>query len=53
MMRNRALVSKLLIFKRKFSDTRKFTLRYEWFGMNFDFQISKVDFSGITISIQL
>ena len=34
---------KLLIFQRKFSRIRKFTFRYEQFGMNFDFEISRVD----------
>ena len=34
---------KLLVSQSKFSGTRKFTLRYQYFGMNFDFEISRVD----------
>ena len=34
---------KLLVFKSKFSGTRKFTLRYQYFRMNFDFEILRVD----------
>ena len=33
---------KLLIFQSKFSGTRKFTLKYQDFEMNFDFEISRV-----------
>ena len=35
---------KLLVPQSKFSGTRKFTLRYQLFEMNFDFEISRVDF---------
>ena len=38
-----SLYLKLLISQRKFSGTRKFPLRYQWFGMNFDFEISRTD----------
>ena len=34
---------KLLISQSKFSGTRKFTLRYQQFGMNLDFDISTVN----------
>ena len=37
-------VSKLLISPRKFSGTRKFAWRYQWFGMNFDSEILRVNF---------
>ena len=36
--------TKLLISQSKFSGIRKFTLRYQYSGMNFHFEISKVDF---------
>ena len=31
---------KVLIPPSKFSGTRKFTLRYQWFEMNFEFEVS-------------
>ena len=34
---------KLLISQIKFSGPRKFILRYQQFGMNFDFDVSRVD----------
>ena len=34
---------KLLISQSKFSGTRKFILKYQQSGMNFDFEISRVD----------
>ena len=39
------LAFKLLISQSKFSGTRKFTLKYQLFGINFDFEISIVDCS--------
>ena len=37
------LLPQLLISQSKFSGTRKFTLRFQKFGMNFDFEISRAD----------
>ena len=34
---------KLLISQSKFSGNRKFTMRYQQFGMNFKFEISRVE----------
>ena len=34
---------KLLISQSKFSGTRNFSLSYQLFGMNFEFEISRVD----------
>ena len=33
---------KLLLSQSKFSAIRKFTLRYQWFGKNFNFEITRV-----------
>ena len=39
---------KLLISQSKFSGHRKFTLRYQLFWVNFNFEISKMNVLGIT-----
>ena len=36
---------KLLVFQSAVSGTRKLTLRYQWFEMKFDFDISGVDYT--------
>ena len=36
-------IAQTLVFQRKFSRTRKFTLRGQLFGRKFDFEISGVD----------
>ena len=41
--RGRKTTIQQLISQSKFSGTRKFTLRYQWFGVKFDFEISGVD----------
>ena len=43
---------KLLISQSKLSGTRKFTLRYQLFGMNFDFKISIVDCFSFPLVIE-
>ena len=37
------VISKLLVSPSKFSGTRKFTLRYQKFELNFDFEISRAE----------
>ena len=40
-----------MIYQSKISETRKFTLKYQWFGMNFD--ISRVDYVLITNQLSI
>ena len=41
---------KLLVSHSKFSGTRKFTLRYQWFETNFYFDLSRITYICIMIS---
>ena len=40
-----------MIYQSKFSETRKFTLKYQWFGINFD--IWRVDYVLITNQLSI
>ena len=42
---------KLLVSQSKFSGTRKLTLRYQSFKINFDFEISQADFNGFRSNV--
>ena len=39
-----------MISQSKYSWDRKFTLSYQWFGMNYDFEILRVDYIYVYIA---
>ena len=45
------LSQKLLLSQSKFSETRKFSLRYQYFSMNFDFEISRADLCDLLLEL--